>query len=447
MTPAATETKPVRFPWPLRLFEPAPHVAPLQDASAIVAGFSYWRKRVLVTTIIGYATFYLVRKNLSVAMPMLRSDLGLTNTQLGSILTLHGVCYGISKFANGFFADRCNARTMMSIGLAASALLNLWFGSASVAFVLAVSWMLNGWVQGMGFPPVSRLMVHWFPPRELATKMSIWNVAHCLGGVMTLIMAGYLVVGWGWRSSFLVPAGIALVCSIYLWFRLTDTPESVGLPEVAGTQSQLPDGHAGDFWKILVHHVFSRPYIWLVSIGNFFVYIMRYAVLDWGVTVLKDAKHMEIAHSVPIVAGFEFAGMFGMLAGGWLTDRWFGGRAIRVCMFYMGMAALSFYLFWRVAGQSFFLNLLMAAGFFVYGPQALVAIAAANLATKRAAATACGMTGLFGYASTVLSGWGLARLVDLYGWDTALKWVFIAGIVGTIVFALGWAAKPHGYGD
>lgn len=47
---------------------------------------------------------------------------------------------------------------------------------------------------------------------------------------------------------------------------------------------------------------------------------------------------------------------------------------------------------------------LCAAGFFIYGPQALIGIIVANLATKRAAATAAGFTGMFGYASTVVSG-------------------------------------------
>ncbi len=449
MTPPLFEIKTARFPWPLRLFEPTPHITPIKDPAAIQKGYRRWRGRVLVATIIGYAAFYLVRKNLSVAMPLMRSDLGFSNTQLGVFITLHGLLYGVSKFVNGFFADRCNARTMMSLGLAASALLNVFFGFNSVAFALGTIWMLNGWVQGMGFPPVSRLMVHWFAPKELATKMSIWNTAHCLGGVLTLILSGYLATRLGWRSCFTVPAAIALACSVYLWFRLADTPESVGLPEVEGTQARIPADKAGDFKQILVKHVFSQPYIWLVSIGNFFVYIVRYAVLDWGVTMLKDAKHMQITNSIWIIAGFEFAGMFGMLAGGWLTDRVFGGRPIRVCMFYMGLAALSMLLFWKVAGQSYFLNLLfaMSAGFFIYGPQALVAIAAANLATKRAAATACGMTGLFGYASTLVSGWGLGKVVDVYGWDTALLWIVIAAIVGMGVFMAGWWAKPHGYDD
>ena len=89
----------------------------------------------------------------------------------------------------------------------------------------------------------------------------------------------------------------------------------------------------------------------------------------------------------------------------------------------------------------------MAAGFFIYGPQALVGIAAANIATKRAAATAGGFCGLFGYGSTVVSGWGLGLLVQRTGWNTALSALIAAAVIGTAIFALAWRARPNGYDD
>jgi len=91
--------------------------------------------------------------------------------------------------------------------------------------------------------------------------------------------------------------------------------------------------------------------------------------------------------------------------------------------------------------------ILMAAGFFIYGPQALVGIAAANIATKRAAATAGGFCGLFGYGSTVVSGWGLGLLVQRTGWNAALSALIGAAVIGTAIFALAWRARPNGYDD
>lgn len=446
VTPPPSTKAPARFPRWLRLFEPAPPGKPVVGSAAIQSGYRLWRNRVLVSSIIGYATFYFVRKNLAVAMPVMEKDLGFSKADLGLFLTLHGILYGISKFANGFFADRCNARSFMVVGLVVSAILNIFFGLSSGVIALGIFWMLNGWFQGMGFPPCARLMTHWFPPKELATKMSVWNISHSIGAAIVLVLCGYLAP-IHWRLCFFVPAAIALPCSVYLWMTLADTPESVGLPELEGTQAKNPADKSDNFKEILFKHVLSNPYIWLLSIANFFVYIVRYAVLDWGPTLLSEAKHIDLVHAGWMIAGCELSGLVGMLLCGWLTDRVFGGRGFRSCFFYMVMSGVSLLLFWKCGGQSKFWNTLFlcSAGFFIYGPQALVSIAAANLATKRAAATAAGLTGLFGYASTVLSGWGLGKLVQTHGWDAGMKSLLLAALVGAAFFALGWKAKADGY--
>ena len=143
----------------------------LHDPAEIKAQYRYWQRRILFSTIVGYAMFYFVRKNLSLAMPGLGAELGIGKANLGLFLTLHGLLYGVSKFANGFLGDRTNARAFMAVGLLLSAIVNICFGFSSAVLTLGLWWMLNGWVQGMGFPPCARLMAHWFPPKELATPI------------------------------------------------------------------------------------------------------------------------------------------------------------------------------------------------------------------------------------------------------------------------------------
>ena len=433
----------------LKFFAPAPPVPiTLTDEAQIKSRLERWQKQVLISSIVGYATYYLVRKNLSAAMPVLESDLHLSKGALGAFLTAHGVIYGISKFANGFLGDRCNARAMMAVGLMASAAMNLFFGLSSAVLTLGVFWMLNGWFQGMGFPPCARLLTHWFPPKQLPMKMSIWNTSHCIGGGIILVLGTQLAVV-NWRLTFIVPAIIAVLCAILVWMTLPDTPSSVGLPEVKGTHAPSGDTNEPHFWHVLVKYVFTNPYVWLVSIANFFVYVLRYGILDWGPTMLKQAKHIQLTHAGWMVFAFELAGLFGALLGGWVTQKFFGGRAMRASVFFMAMAGISLWLFWNFGGESKLNNtlLLSVAGFFIYGPQCLVGIAAANLATKQAAASSVGLTGLFGYASTVVSGWGLGKLVDNYGWDAGFKLLFIVAGIGTVIFALGWQAKAHGYAE
>jgi OPA family glycerol-3-phosphate transporter-like MFS transporter/OPA family sugar phosphate sensor protein UhpC-like MFS transporter len=115
----------------------------------------------------------------------------------------------------------------------------------------------------------------------------------------------------------------------------------------------------------------------------------------------------------------------------------------------MILAGVSILVFWKVSVQSelFMAGILATAGFLIYGPQCLLAVTAANLATKRAAATAIGLTSIFGYASTVLSGWGLGALVQRYGWNVAFEGLIVVAVIGSILFAMAWNAKAHGYED
>jgi OPA family glycerol-3-phosphate transporter-like MFS transporter/OPA family sugar phosphate sensor protein UhpC-like MFS transporter len=279
--------------------------------------------------------------------------------------------------------------------------------------------------------------------------MSIWNTSHSIGGALAVVAGGYIAQHFNWRWCFFAPAIACTIAGVILFILLRDTPSSVGLPEivVAGDRGKHGEDKSSAEYKAFVRsHVFGNPFIWWICLANFFVYILRFAILDWGPTLLKEMKHFPIAHTGWMVGTFEVSGVIGMLIAGWATDKFFGGRGSRTCVFCMIGAAFSLLGFWKfgnsLVASAIFLGF---AGFFIYGPQALIGITAANLATKRAAATAAGFTGLFGYASTLVSGVGLGWMVQHHGWDAAFGALLGLGALGTFMFILAWPAKAHGY--
>jgi sugar phosphate permease len=441
--------------WLPRVLRPAPPAPQISDPEQIRRDYTYFRPRILLWTTIGYAAFYFVRKNLSMAMPIMEEQLGIEKTSLGIFLTLHGVVYGISKFGNGIIGDRADGRKFMALGLAASAILNIFFGFSTAVIAFGIIWMVNGYFQGMGYPPCARLLAHWFSPKELATKMAYWNASHSLGGAGILILCGFLLKRYpnNWQICFFVPAGIAMAVAAGLMLWLRDTPESVGLPEIEGTHvaSSVPEAAqtAADYRAFLWERVFSDKYIWIVSIANFFVYVLRYGIFDWVAVILKEVKGIEVGDAAWMGAGFEFAGLFGILISGWLTDRVFRGRGAPLCIIWMLAAGLMIYLFWLAPPQAKLLNtaLLAGAGFFIYGPQALAAVIVVKLATKRAAATAVGLTSIFGYASTILSGWGVGYLAKNYGWDYVFWSLVGFAAVGAILFAIALPGYVDDYSE
>ena len=432
-------------------------------------GFKYWQWRVILSTMIGYSMFYFVRKNFSFAMPALAAEYGITNTDFGIILTLVGIIYGVSKLLNGFIADRFNARWHLIIGLSACVALNFLFGWSdristlltgqtegpdfvgTMVVVMGVLLILNNIFQGCGFPPCNRLMTHWVPPKELATKMAIWNTSHSIGAGLLAILCGYIIGSTGdWRQCFWIPGAIAAAGILFIFITLRDTPKSVGLPELPDTRTELDDDDTPKAYRAFVRKkVLLNPVVWLLATSDLFVYVVRFAVLDWGPPFLGQ---MSVPLS-PQLSGwtigiFEVAGCIGMLSAGWISDHVFKGKSHRVCAVEMGLVAICLVILQLLpkdASPILVLVLLAIAGFFIYGPQALIGVTAAKHATKKAASSALGIIGLMSYLSVVITGAGLGWFSDHFGWDHLF--ILMAGfaVVGGILLAVLWNIKDDGY--
>ena len=403
----------------------------------------------ILCSMIAYSFFYLTRKNLSMAQPGMLEEGVISTYALGTIMTVHGVLYGCSRFVNGFWADRLNGRVFMTLGLALSAAMNFCFGCSSWTLLFAAFWIVNGFTQGMGFPPCAKMLTHWIHPDELATKMSIWNTSHSFGAVMALGLCSLLLgLGFNWRWCFWVPAVLAGFAAVFTFFFVKDSPTEAGVEELEienRTVGVSPTAVSNAERRRLV---FGNKVIWLVATANFFVYIVRFGFLDWGPTFLNQFKGIPVAMGGLMIIAFELAAVVGTIFAGWVTDRLFKGRGQRTCVFCMLFAALFAFGFWWLPNGAPIWQatlLLMGAGFCIYGPQALIGIVAANQATNEAAAMANGFTGIMGYASTIVSGIGIAFIKVHFGWGVTLAAISGFALVGMVLFLLAWNSSANGY--
>lgn len=442
--------------------------------------YNYWQWKTLIVLMIGYALFYFVRKNFSIVMPALESELGLSKAKLGLFLTLNGVIYGVSRFVNGFFADRMSRKKMMAAGLFLSAVVNILIGlspqmdglfnlldaegKATTGLVVLIGslWLINGYTQGMGYPPCGSLMAHWIKPSELATKQSIWNSSHSIGAGLVSMLCGTLILQKfsysAWQWCFFIPAILAIAGSVMLLLTLKDTPASVGLPDPesmdenapskADVQLEDPSFTEKVYRRLVSKMVFRNPVIWILAITNFCVYVIRFTILDWGSTFLTQDRGLTIQAASTVVAASELAGgIVGTLIAGWATDRFFKSRSQRTCLIGLLGATLCFLLFWLTPKgmNGLAVTCIIMASFFVYMPQALIGIACSNQATKRVAASANGLAGIFGYASTTVSGLMFGYLAEHFGWNSVFEVAIVFGVIGVILFAFIWNAPSDGY--
>lgn len=431
--------------------------------------FSHWQWRIIISSMIGYSMFYFVRKNFSFAMPALGAEYGITNTSFGIILSLVGIIYGVSKFVNGVIADRANARWHMALGLGVCVVLNFIFGWSdkisalitgqtggpdfvnTMVIIMAILLVLNNIFQGCGAAPCNRLLVYWVPPKELATKTTIWNTSHSIGAGIVSVLCGYIIARTGdWRLCFFIPAAIAAIGVVFIILTIRDTPTSVGLPEIENTKTEIDDNDSPEaFRKFIRKMVFKNPIIWVLAVADLFVYVVRFAVLDWGPTFLQNrANPLSPELAGWTIAIFEIAGCVGMLCAGWISDHVFDGKAHRVCAIEMALVAICMIILHFLpdsASPILVLLVLSAAGFFLYGPQALLGVTAFKQATKKASATAVGFIGLMSYASVLVTGVGLGWFSDHYGWDNL--YILMAGfaMIGFLLIISLWNIRDDAY--
>ncbi|NCF14776.1 MAG: glycerol-3-phosphate transporter [Gammaproteobacteria bacterium] len=437
--------------------KPPAHQSPL-SSDKVDSTYRRLRLQVFLGIFIGYAGYYLVRRNFTLAMPDL-IELGYSKAELGLALSGVSIAYGLSKFVMGSVSDRSNARVFMALGLACSAAVMIFMGTAPVATssvaMMFTLLLLNGWFQGMGWPPSGRVMAHWFSPGERGTKMAFWNIAHNIGGGLVGPLAILAMAMFAdWHAILYLHGFFALGVAVFILVMVRDTPQSQGLPAIELHRNDYPKAfdydpdHEQEFSakEIFFDYVLRNRLLWFIAVANAFVYFVRYGVLDWAPTYLGEVKRFSFEDTGWAYAFYEFAGIPGTLLAGWMSDKVFNGRRAPASILFMLATTVCVIVYWlNPAGHPRIdTAMLIGIGFFVYGPVMLIGVHALDLAPKKAAGTAAGFTGLFGYVggavgASVIIGY----VVDASGWNAGFALIIGACITSMILLALTMRHSQH----
>ena len=435
----------------LDIFKPSPFIKEISDSEVVKKKYKYWRIRTLYSMYIGYAFFYFTRKSFTFAMPSMIDELGFDKSQLGILASILSLTYGASKFFSGIVSDKSNPRYFMSIGLILTGVFNIFFGLSSTFVLFALFWGLNGWFQGWGWPPCAKLLTHWYSQSERGSWWSIWNTSHNIGGALIPLFAAFLCQICGWRNALYGPGVIAILVGLFLMNRLRDTPRSLGLPTIEQYRDDYPDNkHERDkveltAKEILFKYVLKNRYIWILAIANFFIYVLRQSINDWTQLFLVETKGYSYLKAGGCIFWFEIGGFLGSLAAGWGSDFIFKGKRGPVNFLFTFFVLIVIYFMWkfpdgRILLDSIFVFLI---GFFIFGPQMLIGVAAAELSHKNAAGTATGFTGWFAYIGAAVAGGPLGMIIKNLGWN-AFFWVLIICAIIALGFLLPlWNIKTN----
>lgn len=448
-----------------------PAARPAQTGPEADAKYKKLRWQVFIGIFIGYAGFYLVRKNFSMAIPML-APFGFEKGELGIVLSMNAIAYGFSKFVMASISDRSNAQRFLPLGLVCTAISMLfmivpvqWLGAAHKGAAIALMAVLNflvGWFNGMGWPPCGRVMTHWFSIKERGTWMSFWNCAHNVGGALVGPMAVYGAMWFGsWFygantdyyfliGTYAFPAAVAVLVAVLAYLLIRDTPQSCGLQSIEEWSGHAAKNYSkADEKALSVSEIFktvlSNKLLWYIAFANAFVYMVRYGCLDWAPTILKE-QGVDLKDAGWAYFAYEMAAIPGTIFCGWLSDKVFQGRRALPTIIFMALVAVAIVVYWQFFNNfTVVICCLIAIGFLIYGPVMLIGVQALDLAPKNAAGTAAGLTGFMGYVlgTAILANVVIGYVAENAGWDWTFILLLIACALSVFFMALTYKEEKY----
>ena len=423
--------------------KPAPTIERLPE-DKIKKTYKSYRIRMFIMIMIGYMSFYLVRKNFAIASPLLVHNLHFSKTEIGLISSAFAISYGLSKFILGTLADKSNVKNFLCAGLLASAVINIGLGFTKNLWIFVILMILNGIFQAMGAPACHIVIGKWFRKNERGLKMSTWNTSHNIGGGLVGPLGTLSLFIFGancYQSVFFLPAVICIAIVIIMFLIGADTPESVGLPSIPEyygdevlEEEKNVDKSDLSMRDIMFKYVLKNKYVWILAITNIFIYIVRQGMVDWIPIYLTQSKHFSLADANWAMMLFEYAAIPATILIGWLSDVVFKGNRAPLGIICMLGVLVAVFIYWKT--DSYLVSMLAVAfvGCFIYGPAMLINMSLIDLVPKFAVGSADGFAGLTAYLIGQLNADLLiGYFADKFGWNGA----FIFMLIGAVCALLG----------
>lgn len=384
----------------------------------------------MFTSWITYASFYLIRVNMSVALPGIMKEFGISKMAMGAVLSATFFTYAIGQFVNGQMGDKFSAKKIVAFGLLVSAIINVIFGfTGNFLTGMILLWGLNGFFQSMGWSPIVKTVACWFPQEKRGRASGILGTSYIFGNAISWALAGAIVGALGWRWAFWLPAILAVITAIHWLFRIKNSCEDVGFPPTEIVEKSRGIKHN-------IKSVLTNKNIWIVALGLGCLNIVRYGFLDWAPTYFFQVQKATISVSAYKALIFPLAGTVGALFAGRFADRVLRYNRALIAAGMLVLLGIAGFLFKEIPVNAWLLSLIDLAiiGFLTFGPHMLMVTALPmDFGTKERAASTAGFIDGWGYIGASLTGIGTGFLIDGFSWDYAFYFWIAGAFLGALL--------------
>lgn len=255
------------------------------------------QKRILILCMAAYTVLYMMRLNISLALPSLGEDLGFAFETLGGITSAFFWSYAIGQLINGWLGDRVPIRWMVFLGLLLSAVFNILIGLTHSYILILLFWGVNGFVQSMLWSPIVKCMSENFSGEQLVVANFSLSITQVAGYMLAWTISYGLNLNVGWRAVFLVPGCVGVVMAL-LWILLFRAKTSV---------NAVSANHESLFRK-------PKLILFLAAIAGFSILLglVKSSLDTWLPTMISDvgfASSKGVVVTLLVIPLINFAGI------------------------------------------------------------------------------------------------------------------------------------------
>lgn len=269
----------------------------------------------MVVPLLALAIFinYVDRGNLATAAPLLKTELSLSASEIGVLISAFFWAYTPGLILTGWLADRVNAYMTLAAGLAIWSLATLLTGLAGSIAVLLALRVLLGVGEAAAFPCSSTIIARHVPADRLGAANALTLVGLSMGPAVGIFFGGHLMETLGWRGVFLLFGAVSL-----LWL----VPWLLATRRLSAAPPHADGGPSPPFSAII-----ARRELWGASLGHFAINFGFYFVVSWMPLYLVQAQGYTVGEMANLGGLIYLAYAASAYGSGWLSDRWIGAGA------------------------------------------------------------------------------------------------------------------------
>ena len=274
--------------------------------------------RVLVLLSLSIFINYIDRSNLSIAAPLLKDELHISGTQLGTLLSAFFWTYSICQLLSGWLVDRFDVKWVFAAGFFLWSSATAVTGLVHTLTLLLVARVVLGIGESVAYPSYSKIIALHCPEGRHGFANSMISVGQTLGPSFGLLFGGSVVAIYGWRPFFIVLGGLCLLWLVpWVWWMPASGPRKIANRE----------GQSAGTLEIL-----RQRSAWGTFLCLFCVNYFQYSMVTWLPFYLVRERSSSMSAMARIGAGFFLLAAISASLCGWLADRWIaaGGTHTRV---------------------------------------------------------------------------------------------------------------------